>query len=267
MTKKSSSSSSSSSKTRRACCETVCQVKWLVSGTALCVVLAHPGNVDVAGFLVGAILNAIAALVLKRVLNVARPEPLLVVQQPEQQPEQPPEQQDTTTKLETTTGTNAKKKKKLGPGMPSSHAMSLFYFAVYLSLQQRFGGWLSSGSSSSSSSPNHSNSIIIIIVVRVMLLTAATLATYSRVRRRLHTAAQCVVGAALGSCSAAAMHWCAMPRIRRWHANREPPLWQSLSITLFSCAVAAIVLERSLRQRAKAAILQCQMCRSKQNVK
>lgn len=72
--------------------------RWLVAGSAAAVLLLRRDAVSIS-CIAGAIANAIMSKVLKRVLNQERPEGAAVSD----------------------------------PGMPSSHAMSLFFFASYLS--------------------------------------------------------------------------------------------------------------------------------------
>ena len=75
------------------------ETKWLVSGSAFIVLLVRRDAATVT-FLCGAIGNALLSKVLKRLINAARPAGARLSD----------------------------------PGMPSSHAQSLSYFAVFLAL-------------------------------------------------------------------------------------------------------------------------------------
>jgi dolichyldiphosphatase len=74
------------------------------------------------------------------------------------------------------------------PGMPSSHASSLFFFAAYLAL--------ASLRSRTPTAP----------LLAVLLLAVASAAARHRISAGLHTRAQVVVGAALGSAAAVVWH-------------------------------------------------------------
>ena len=74
------------------------ETKWLVSGTAFATLCCRR-DLQTAGCILGAVLNALMGKVLKRVFNMRRPDGA--------------ELSD--------------------PGMPSSHSQSLFFFASYLS--------------------------------------------------------------------------------------------------------------------------------------
>lgn len=124
--------------------------KWLVSGTAFAT-LCWRRDVQSAGCIFGAVLNALVAKILKRVFNAARP-----------------------------SGSRLS-----DPGMPSSHAQSLFFFASYLSVcivrkSAMDSMWQRTGLS-------------------VGLFYVAALLARQRVLAGLHTMGQVAVGAGFGT--------------------------------------------------------------------
>ena len=135
------------------------ETKWVVSGTAFAT-LCWRRDLPTASCIFGAVLNALLGKVLKRIFNSSRPTGAALTD----------------------------------PGMPSSHAQSLFFFASYLSLVvddlviESFVG----------SAP-----IIRAAFPAACFGTAAVLANL-RVRAGLHTYAQVSVGGAFGAAAAAA---------------------------------------------------------------
>ena len=77
--------------------------KWIVSGLAAIILMIRRDAATIL-CLIGAITNAIFGKILKRIINEARP----------------------------------KGARLIDPGMPSSHAQSLFYFATYLILSNSY---------------------------------------------------------------------------------------------------------------------------------
>lgn len=124
--------------------------RWLVAGTAATVLLYRRDALTVSA-LVGAILNAAWSKILKRLLNENRPEGAPVSD----------------------------------PGMPSSHAMSLFFFAAYLSMAAAL--WSPTGTP-----------MALRAAECVVLLAFAINSASWRVDVGLHTRDQVLVGSMLG---------------------------------------------------------------------
>lgn len=134
------------------------RARWLVSGSAGVVLLLRRDAV-VVSFLLGAIANALVTKVLKWGLAIPRPDGAPLAD----------------------------------PGMPSSHASSLFFFATWLgaaALARRADDDLGLATA--------------LGLVALLVCTATALAAW-RVRRGLHSADQVLVGALLGA--GAALLW------------------------------------------------------------
>lgn len=145
------------------------ETKWLVSGSAFIVLLVRRDAATVT-FLCGAIGNALLSKVLKRLINAARPAGARLSD----------------------------------PGMPSSHAQSLSYFAVFLALGAET--W------EATLPPRLLHLLRPLMLLSPPLLRHAGAAlslalgaalTALRVRAGLHTPAQCAVGAAIGGLNGA----------------------------------------------------------------
>lgn len=141
----------------------------VVSGTAACVLL-YQRNASTILCLLGAILNGVSSKVLKRLFNESRP---------------------AGARLE-------------DPGMPSSHAQSLFFFASYLSILA------ANHDSLSALAPPPSP--LVRFATAAAVLVGASAAAVSRIASGLHTPAQIIVGAAFGAAFGAS--WYALqPRL------------------------------------------------------
>ena len=151
--------------------------KWIVSGTAALTIITRQDMASV-GCVFGAVLNALLAKVLKRIWNESRP-----------------------------AGARLK-----DPGMPSSHAQSLFFFASYLAVAATTAPgpepWQLAGGAG--------------------LLPLAYALAWQRVRAGLHTPAQVAVGGAIGSATGAA--WC---------LRAQPALVAALERSGFGSSVVA----------------------------
>jgi len=122
--------------------------KWLVSGSfAFAAIWKH--DAEIMWVLLGAVGNSLLSLVLKKMLNHERPAPAL----------------------------------RSDPGMPSSHAQSIFYATTILALSLYY--WLGTN-------------YLTMILGPATLLVAAYL-SWLRVSQRLHTLNQVTVGAVVGS--------------------------------------------------------------------
>lgn len=178
------------------------ETRFVVSGSAFAV-LCYRRDAQTACFLFGAICNALLSKVLKRLINISRP-----------------------------VGARLS-----DPGMPSSHAQSLFFFAAYLA--SGVAGWQTLPSP------------MLRAGAAVGLVLLATGLTLLRVRAGLHTPLQVGVGAVIGAVNGAAM-WVASPRIERHieHQVERPELIAALLVVGF-LTVASV--ERTLGWRLKKA--------------
>lgn len=127
--------------------------KWIVSGVAALILMIKRDAATIL-CLIGAITNAIFGKILKRIINEARPRGARLVD----------------------------------PGMPSSHAQSLFYFATYLSLiiiQGKLSNFVGKSVASQ-------------ILTCVLIMGLACTGAIYRVRKGLHTFPQISVGGIVG---------------------------------------------------------------------
>lgn len=132
--------------------------KWVVSA-AVAYTLATRRDIPTLSFVVGSLMNGVLSKVLKRLLNQKRP--------------------DTATQTD--------------PGMPSSHAQSLFFLGTYAMLALGGGtppSWLP----------------VSVPAAQGLLLAYITTASLWRVLVGFHTTAQVAVGAAVGTATARAWH-------------------------------------------------------------
>ena len=133
--------------------------KFLVSGTALAVLLTHP-NVHVVWCMIGSVVNSLGGKALKKALNHERPDGAA----------------------------------KADPGMPSSHAVSLSYMSVYAAaaLLRRGGGFPANPGAwpvpEWSAEP-----------LAAALIALGLFFTWLRVALGYHTVPQVVVGYVLGA--------------------------------------------------------------------
>lgn len=158
--------------------------KWLVSGAVAGLVVYHR-NGYWFWVVTGALANAVLVKVLKRVINLPRP--------------------DTATTTSTT--------EKLDPGMPSSHAHMLSYFATLA---------LCAGEP----------------VVGCGLAALATAVCCERVRRGVHTPNQCAVGLVTGCLGALAWSSSLTGELLRQLENTEPSL--ALLVVLSAAGVGLL---------------------------
>ncbi|CAD6253566.1 unnamed protein product [Miscanthus lutarioriparius] len=122
--------------------------KWLVAGSfAFAVIWKH--DVEIMWFLLGAVGNSLLSMVLKKMLNHERPAPA----------------------------------SRSDPGMPSSHAQSIFYAATILALSLYY----------------LLGTNYLTMTLGPATLAVATYLSWLRVSRRLHTLNQVTVGAVVGS--------------------------------------------------------------------
>lgn len=154
--------------------------KWLVSASfAFAALWKHDGEIMWA--LMGAVANTVLSSVLKKLLNHERPAPAL----------------------------------RSDPGMPSSHAQSIFYAATFLVLSVFY--WLG---------PNY-----LAMIIGATTIASASYLSWLRVSQRLHTVNQILVGATVGSAFSAM--WFAL-----WHLLvREAfasSLWVQIPVVLGS---------------------------------
>mmetsp|Transcript_20541 Transcript_20541/g.68954 ORF Transcript_20541/g.68954 Transcript_20541/m.68954 type:complete len:203 (-) Transcript_20541:107-715(-) len=131
-------------------------IKWIVSAAAMATLVARNDTVCTICVL-GAVVNALSTKVLKHTIAQARPTGAPLVD----------------------------------PGMPSSHASSLFYFATFIAIALR---------------ESYDKRLL---AAAAALPALAFSASWYRVRSGLHTAAQVVVGALVGA--AFAIAWWRMP--------------------------------------------------------
>ncbi|CAM8984790.1 unnamed protein product [Rhodiola kirilowii] len=130
--------------------------KWLVSATfGAIVVWRHDG--EAMWILTGSVLNTILSNVLKRVLNQDRP-------------------------VSTT---------KSDPGMPSSHAQSIFFAAAYIVVSMVAGLGVNA----------------LTLVLSSLVFAAGSYLSWLRVSQQFHTVSQVLVGAILGSAFSVLWFW------------------------------------------------------------
>uniref|UniRef100_A0ACD5YL27 Uncharacterized protein n=1 Tax=Avena sativa TaxID=4498 RepID=A0ACD5YL27_AVESA len=122
--------------------------KWLVAGSFFFAAL-WKRDAEIMWALMGAVVNTGLSSILKKVFNHERPAPAL----------------------------------RSDPGMPSSHAQSIFYAAVFLVLAVFY--WLGTN--------------YVAMILGAMTITSASYLSWLRVSQRLHTLNQILVGAAVGS--------------------------------------------------------------------
>jgi len=174
----------------------------------------------------GALANGVLSKVLKKIINQSRPE-------------------------------NAQKDE---PGMPSSHAMTLYFFASFLSItsQQVMGGGLMGSTAAPAGATGGAIAGATVMTVFPMLMSASwwrvaaslfiyvTLCCVYRVQCGLHTGPQVAVGAGLGTVSGAVWHsFCHNPvtsavNYGLWMVQPEP-VASGVSITELAATTSAII--------------------------
>lgn len=150
--------------------------------------------------------------------------------------------------------------KDLGHGMPSSHAMSLFYFAAYIALACEDIILSTAHYDTRGVSPHP---VILVlrrllpdwmetswdagtgrIVFIVILFSLVCVECWTRVRRRLHTWAQIVVGSVLGAVVGSVHYFRVMPMLRE--ASRDIPPLAERSTTFVAMFTIGMTLMAAL---------------------
>lgn len=126
-------------------------------------------------------------------------------------------------------------------GMPSSHSMTLFFYASFLGLAIVLwpgSAWLPAP-----------------LWQRVYLYGFvwffATASSALRVFAGLHTAAQVLVGAGFGTVSGAAWLVYGMPVLRQLRDRHDLPYGTELALVVLVVLASALVIERSLQKQVK----------------
>jgi membrane-associated phospholipid phosphatase len=180
------------------------ETKWVVSGAAFAV-LCWRRDEQTATCILGAVTNAFFSKVLKRLFNAARPAGARLTD----------------------------------PGMPSSHAQSLFFFSTYLSLLARTSPTLDGYSARGAAQLR--------IAAPVAVTALACYLSHLRVRAGLHTTLQVVVGAGFGSAMGAAWLF-TQPTIERWFRAQMDTWRVSSGTALFGLLLFGIVLVGSMER-------------------
>ena len=182
------------------------ETKWVVSGAAFATLCVRR-DLATALCIFGAIVNALLAKLCKRLFNASRPD-----------------------------GAGLS-----DPGMPSSHAQSLFFFATYLSM-------MLDEPALSSVLRGNAYTFILSRLLPVAFFGAAAVLASLRVRAGLHTIAQVGVGACFGSAFGAG--WvAAQPRLVRFVGERLHDVSSGALVALL--IVGALVVGSVERQIAK----------------
>ena len=166
------------------------ETRWVVSLSTL-LVLCVRRDADTALFVLGAVLNAVLSKVLKRCFNAARPAGA----------------------------------KLSDPGMPSSHAQSLFFFGGFLARAARHGPALAVAFS-------HASELALAryrAFLPLAALAVAAVLSLDRVRQGLHTLPQVAVGGLIGGIGGTL-----------WHAH-QPALSVALGGAAHPAAVGGLV--------------------------
>ena len=182
--------------------ETKVVVSLAVFGT-LCV----RRDVTTTALILGAIVNALLSKVLKRIINASRPPGAQLAD----------------------------------PGMPSSHAQSLFFFASYLGVGTHY--W-------PVADPHDGR--LPRAMAATLILTVAALLTLLRVRAGLHTMAQITVGAAIGGTNGACFYYLS-PTFERALVRATPESYGT-AFTVALLVLGALVVgsvERTVASRLK----------------
>ena len=161
--------------------------KWTVSGLTAAA-LCYRRDSATALFVFGAVLNALLSKVLKRLINNARPSGSALSD----------------------------------PGMPSSHAQSLFFFAAYLCI-------VTHRSTTVPEFFEHTPRLAMKLLRETLAYCFPAVAlglALVRVRDGLHTHAQVFVGAVIGGAMGCAwLEWAQVPLQRRMHAGEVSSGW------------------------------------------
>jgi len=269
------------------------RAQWLVGGSCAIVALLYP-QTEVYGFIFGAFINAFIGKLLKRILKHDRP--LYVAAAgaakevvdgaasaaAEAGSEMVASAVDAAVLTASQFGvakpnTRAilsslphpqRTDKELGHGMPSSHAMSLAFFASYLSLTAMQLVLTPPSSSTSHPMLDSLRSMLpssfhrewdkdlswrvslVAVLYGLVLLECA-----NRVRRRLHSSAQILVGLLLGSLNGFIHHRYGMAWIREQFKHTstlaERSVQFKIALTIALTLVSALTLERHTQRFAK----------------
>lgn len=172
--------------------------RWAVAGVAG-LVLLYRFDLPAVLCITGAILNALLSKILKRVMNQARP---LGAQLHD-------------------------------PGMPSSHAQSLFFFASYLAIAVVREEWMEHKA--------------LDVAAAISLFALATFLAAKRVAKGLHTWEQVAVGAAIGGCVGAGWLVGIQPIASGWLKGSHLRSLEPMVVLLFGAGAAAVgSIERKL---------------------
>ncbi|XP_062102445.1 lipid phosphate phosphatase epsilon 2, chloroplastic [Humulus lupulus] len=155
--------------------------KWIVSGIFAAVLLGRH-DAEAVWFAMGSIVNALLSVALKRILNQERPASAL----------------------------------KSDPGMPSSHAQSIFFNFMFVNFS--VVEWLGIND--------------ITLAISGFILILGSYLTWLRVSQRLHTLSQVVVGAIIGTIFSVFWYW-------SWNAFLLQAFESSLWVQIIVLLVAA----------------------------
>ncbi|KAM6591689.1 hypothetical protein CsatA_014294 [Cannabis sativa] len=155
--------------------------KWIVSGIFAAVLLGRH-DAEAVWFAMGSIINALLSVALKRILNQERPASAV----------------------------------KSDPGMPSSHAQSIFFNFMFANFS--IVEWLGIND--------------ITLAISGFILIFGSYLTWLRVSQRLHTLSQVVVGAIIGSIFSVFWYW-------SWNAFLLQAFESSLWVQIIVLLVAA----------------------------
>ncbi|KAF4383304.1 lipid phosphate phosphatase epsilon 2, chloroplastic [Cannabis sativa] len=155
--------------------------KWIVSGIFAAVLLGRH-DAEAVWFAMGSIINALLSVALKRILNQERPASAV----------------------------------KSDPGMPSSHAQSIFFNFMFANFS--IVEWLGVND--------------ITLAISGFILIFGSYLTWLRVSQRLHTLSQVVVGAIIGSIFSVFWYW-------SWNAFLLQAFESSLWVQIIVLLVAA----------------------------
>lgn len=180
------------------------ETKFIVSGLTF-VTVAYKRDVQCAAFLLAALSNALLGKILKRIINASRP-----------------------------VGAQLS-----DPGMPSSHALSLFFFA----------GYLASGALVWPTLPVEGDPLRWTLA-SALVLTAGAL-TYLRVQAGLHTISQCAVGACIGFINGTAAFYASPALEQRLSAFADGDSSGLLVALVLAGALIVGSVERVLAARLK----------------
>ena len=186
------------------------ETKVVVSGSTF-LLLLYRRDAATALFLLGAISNALLSKILKRLINASRP---------------------TGAQLE-------------DPGMPSSHAQSLFFFAAFLAS----GAQIWSMPSSFELSPMQT--VQLRAAASLAIVALAAMLTLLRVRAGLHTMAQISVGAVIGAANGASW-FRTSPALLEWVASRQLGGNAPVALLLVVGALVVGSVERTIARVLKA---------------